>query len=281
MELDLQITLRNLDKRLRSFTGGDDWTIAVYALTWAAGQTSKPFLTRVESLGSGGAEAIDLVAHAAWITRTTIIGDVAKIAESLREPSEIHKYHVFGVHTPAAGVGTHAAERSVIAAPCLDPRQTITNDRVPPRAIDALAVEGGVPAPDAIGNENLRYLVEQFAKSAASFLQVPARDRRFWFYDWRLPDLEIMPGARQVPRNEAILEGVSKVPTYSRVEVFPTETVRLTGYGKDFEPYRTGADTWLQFGPGLTISRAGLEAFARGWAQRRADAAYMQGLDTP
>jgi hypothetical protein len=285
MELDLLITLRNLDKRLRSFTNHEGWTIAVYSLSGTPGTPGKPSLQRVESVGGSGNEAMALVAHAAWVTRTTVVGDVGRIAASLREPSEIEKYQVYGVHTIGAGVVGDKAQGSVIAAPCLDPQQTITNDRVPPRAIGVLAVAGNLPALEAIANTDLRYLIEQYAKSAVSFLEAPPREQRRWFYPISLPDLEILP--QKIPTTYAsrdgVIEsfGVSKVPRYSRVEVFPNESVRISGYGKDFEPYTAGNETWLQFGPGLAVSKAGLEAFVRGWAQRRADADYVQGLGKP
>ena len=282
MELNLRLTLQNLDNRLRSFTSRE-WRIAVYAVDRAGLKAGEPVLRRVEAIGHTLDEVIDLVASAASVTRTTIVGDVAKIAESLRDPAELEKYRSFGVHHIGAGVAIGNARGSVIAAPCFDPFQTITSERVPGRVVGAIAAAGDAPAQDVVANDNLRYLIEQYAKTVASFLETRPTETDFSWQEWTLPDIEIMPAHASASQKAGdVVEQArpAKAPTYSQLVVFPNEAVRITGYSKDFEPYTTRGEKWLQFGPGLALSKNGLESFVRGWTQRKADSNYIQQLDT-
>lgn len=284
MELDLRLTLGNLEQRLRSFTAHLEWRIVVYGVDRPASGSDAPRLRRIEVLGDMDDEMADLVANAAWLTRTTIVGDVARIAAALREPSEVQKYRPFGVHHVAAGVSSSNARGSVIASPCFDPWQTSVSERVQRRVLGAIAVAGNLPAQAVVANTDLRYLIEQYAKTVASFLETAPFEKDQRLVEWMLPDIEVVPAEHVPPKS--LVSGFQAstssptVPKYSHVEVFPTEAVRITGYSDDFEPYTARGEKWLQFGPGLAVSKTGLEAFARGWTQRKADNEYIQQLDT-
>jgi hypothetical protein len=280
MAVDLQNTLENLDRRLRSSTGRDGWRIAVYTLDLAA-KPEAPRLRRAEVLGPIHGDVFDLVANAAWTTRATVIGDIGRIAESLHDPAEVAKYQTFGVHEVAAGIPAGEAHGTVIAAPCFDPLQSVTNDRVLRRALGAIAVAGDMPAPEVAQNESLRFLVERYADAVASFLEARPANMPHVFFGGALPDVEVVSPQQIGTTAEGEVVGPSKEPKYWRLVRFPEKTVRITSYSQNFEPFGTRGERWLQFGPGLAVTRSGLEAFVRGWTQGKADLEYVQGIEGP
>jgi hypothetical protein len=241
--------LGSLDARLRSLTKRANWRIAAYVIE--RDSSTKRFLRKVESIGDSDG-VVEFVVNAACITRTTVLGDVAKIVESLKQPSELAHYRPLGAEQVAAASSAGKAEGSVIGAPCFDPWQTITNDQTLGRVVGALGVAGNVSPEEVVSNADWRYLVEEYAKAVAFVLR-PRLDNPNVSLgaDWTLPEIEVVQGFSD----------------------------RIAGDSKDSEPYTSHGERWLQFGPGLVVSKSGYEAFARGWSQRQADHQYIQSLD--
>jgi hypothetical protein len=281
----LKQILESLDAQLRTATGRSDWRITAYTVDQDSTHASPWSLKCVESRGGESDAVIEFVANAACVTHTTVVGDVAKIVDSLKHPSQIEQYRQFGGDQVALVHVVGDPHGSVIGSPCFDPWQTITNARVLGRVIGALGVGGDVSPQEIVANADWRYLVEQYAKAVASFLRPrPAALKFFIGADWTLPDLQIVPHGNDFT-TQNVGEVVKRVdpstgiPKYERTEVFPHEAVRITSFSDEFEPYTSRGERWLQFGPGLVLSKSGLEAFARGWSQRQHDQQYIQGLD--
>lgn len=270
---------------MQSFASDDEWRIAAYVIDRDPSGPLGTTLRRVEFIGLAPDAVVDFVANAACVTRTTVLADVAKIVDALKDPSELAQYRALGIPQIAAGPFLGHARGSVIGAPCFDPRQSVTNDPVRRRVIGVLGVWGGISLKAVVDSSDLRYVVEQYAKAVASFLR-PQLDQPdiAASTNWTLPDIEIMrPGeqAAKLKVGDVVVNPVNtsdKVPKYERIEVFPHEALRITGYSEEFEPYTTRGEQWLQFGPGFVVSKGELEAFARGSAQQRANTEYVQTL---
>lgn len=277
----LKPTLENLKSRLRSFTSRDDWQLAVYA---ADPNLDHPHLNRVETLGDDPHVTVDLVAYAASVMRTTLVGDIAKVGAALKQSPEAINYLPPDLRPLVKGQLLGDAVGSVVGTPCFDPWQTITNDQIDRRVIGVLAAWGDIAPGEIVKNADLRYLVEQYATTVASVLRPQRMRSKSWLYIPRiLPDIQIVPSkgqAEPLPVGKVLIKPVSSEtpPKFERIEVFPEQVVRVTGDSKDFESYKTSGERWITFGPGLAISKAGLDAFARGWSRHQANAQYVQDI---
>lgn len=286
---------------LKSHTGQETWSLAVYAV--APGESDdQPARLRCVGSSEAGPDAVDeLVAYAATVTKTTIVGDVAEFAAALSNSSELQKY------VQATPLGAELLQRppapgvtgSVVAAPCFDPWQYFANSRAQRRIIGALAVRGNVPPNVVVDNADLRYFVESSANVAAAAI-LPEGDRpevKLTYDGWTLPDIQVLPqaesgsGARaagvpdlavhiDVPSPVGPQSAVAYIPRYERVvEIQPHQRVRLTGYSKDFEPYRSQGERWVRFGPGFVMSQSGLDAYTREYLRQQANEAYLRDLE--
>ena len=276
----LKPTLENLRARLRSFTSRDDWQLAVYA---GEPNSDDSRLKRVETLGDDPNATVDLVAYAASVVRTTLVGDLAKLGAALKNSPKAVEYLPPELRSLAEHQAFGDAPGSVIGAPCFDPWQTSTNDQSVRRVIGVLAAWGTLDPGDIVTNADLRYLVEQYATTVASVLRPQRVRSKPWLHIPRiLPDIEIVPkGYDAEAPVGSVRVGTSPVsskvyPKFERIEVLPEQVVRVTGDSKDFESYKTSGERWITFGPGLSISKAGLDSFARAWSREQANVQYVK-----
>src|SRR6202035_3295691 len=92
------------------------------------------------------------------------------------DASERARYQFFGVQEGGPPQVPDNAVGSVVGAPCFDPWQTVVPDRVLARVIGVLVVRGNISQKQIVANADLRYVIEQYAKAAASLLSPQPRD---------------------------------------------------------------------------------------------------------
>jgi hypothetical protein len=245
----LKPTLENLRTRIQSFTGRDDWQLAVYA---AEPDCDDAGLNCLEAIGDVPHPIVELVANSASVVRTTLVADIAELGSAL-EKSPKAADHLPPKLRKRFEQGFADAGGTAIAAPCFDPWQVITNDQNDRWVIGVLTVWGNLALEEVVGNADLRYLIEQYAMTVASVLR-PKR---------------IRPKAWQ-----------NSLHSLYEIQLFPRLSdglrIEADSVGKVAEPLKTPGEQWVQFGPGLAISKAGWDAFQRGRTRLRADVQYVK-----
>jgi len=252
-EIVLKPTLKNLESRLRSFTNRDDWGLAVYE---TEPDSDDAGLNCRETLGEAPNPTVDLVANSARIVRTTLVGDIAELGAALKKSPKLAEYLPPKIRALFEHQGFPDAAGTVIAAPCFDPWQAVTNDPNDRWVIGVLTVWGKLALEEIVGNADLRYLVEQYAMTVASVLR-PERIRpRGWQGSFQsLHDIQIFPLSDSLHIDP---DSVGKV------------------FRRKAEPLKTPGEQWVQFGSGLAISKAGLDAFQRARARLQANVQYVK-----